>query len=169
VRNRAPPVSPRSFAVWRYIAIFYPSLVLFALLIALLYWFTGFELASTIYVIVMFFILGGWTLGYVAWALSNDWNGLVRVPARKWRVSIESDTVSLNTGRIATRVPMSMITKVQLVSDGSWETLKGVEDKCLVLRLSSGLSISVPGSSDGFEDLQSTMREHHAIEIKEIG
>jgi len=142
---------------------------MFALLGLGVYWLTGFEPISTIYAIVMFVILGGWTLGYAAWALSNDWNGLVRVPSRKWRVGIEKETVSLSTGRIETRVPISMVTKAQLVSDGSWETLKGVEDKCLVLRLSSGLSISVPGSSDGFEDLVSTIREHHAIETKEIG
>jgi hypothetical protein len=162
-------VSPRSFAVWRYIAIFYPSLILFVLLGVGAYWLTGFEAISTIYVVIMFVILGGPTLGYAGWALNNDWNGLVRVPGRKWRVRIEKDAVSLSTGRIEARVPISMVTKVLLVSDGSWETLKGVEDKCLVLRLLSGLSISVPGSSEGFEDLLSTMREHHAFEIKELG
>ena len=162
-------VSPRSFAIWRYIAIFYSSLIVFALLGAGIYWFTGFEPISTIYAIFMFVVLGGSTLGYAVWALSNDWNGLVRVPSRKWRVHLKEDVVSLSTGLIATRVPIAMVTKAQLVSDGSWETLRGVEDRCLVLRLLNGLSISVPGSSEGFEDLLSAVREHHAVEIKEIG
>ena len=88
-------VSPRSFAVWRYIAIFYPSLIVFALLVMALYWFTGFEPGLTIYVVIMFIVLGGPALGYAGWALSNDWNGLVRVPGRKWQVRIEADAVSL--------------------------------------------------------------------------
>ena len=65
------------------------------------------------------------SLGYVAWAASNDWNGLVWKPRRAWQVSFDGLNLSVQSSHLKTNIPLKCIRSACVVSDGSWETLRG--------------------------------------------
>jgi hypothetical protein len=84
--------------------------------------------------------------------------GLVSRPRKPWRLRVEGEVVAIATARYITSVPLRSIKSATLVQDDSWETLRGIESACLVLRLDSNRRISIPRSSIGFEELASAIR-----------
>lgn len=109
------------------------------------------------------------TLGYAAWAMSNDWNGLVRRPRTPWRVSFDGQTLHVRASGWSTDIPLARIRSACVVAEGSWETLKGVEDRCLVLRVEGALQISIPGSSEGFDGVRGALDGALGVGFKELG
>ncbi len=112
---------------------------------------------------------GAGALGYAAWAMSNDWNGLVRTPRSPWRVSFDGTTLKVQSSSLGTDIPLARIRSACVVADGSWETLKGVEDECMVLQLRGALQISIPGSSEGFERVRGALDAAIGVGFKELG
>lgn len=112
---------------------------------------------------------GAGALGYAAWAMSNDWNGLVRTPRTPWRVSFDGTTLNVQSSSLRTAIPQGRIRSACVVAEGSWETLKGVEDECLVLQLRGALQISIPGSSEGFEGVRGALDAAIGVGFKELG
>lgn len=112
---------------------------------------------------------GGLALGYLAWGLSNDWHGLVRRPRTPWQVSFEGARITLRTGRFETVIPVERVRAAWVVAEGSWETMKGVEDECLVLRVRGALQVSVPGSSVGYDTVRSALAERMDVGLRDLG
>ena len=109
------------------------------------------------------------TIGYVAWAVSNDWNGLVRTPRRAWNVSFDGLILSVKSNHLKTDIPLECIRSACIVAEGSWDTLKGVEDMCLVLQVRNALQISVPGSSEGFYEVRRALDALIGVGFRELG
>ncbi|MFO0602618.1 MAG: hypothetical protein U0324_05555 [Polyangiales bacterium] len=112
---------------------------------------------------------GAGALGYAVWAMSNDWNGLVRTPRTPWRVSFDGATLNVQSSHLGTAIPRARIRSACVVAEGSWETLKGVEDQCLVLQVRGALQISIPGSSEGFEGVRGALDAAIGVGFKELG
>jgi hypothetical protein len=161
-------VTPYTFAVLRRITIFAPTVITLALAAWFLAWFARWQHLSTFDMVFGFGVGSLSILGYAIWAIANDWHGLVRVPRKKWTIHLDEGAILLRTKRLQTRIATSSVTEAHLVRDGSWETLRGVEDVCLVLKLAGWLSISVPGSSDGYAELLEKIRERHTVETLEL-
>lgn len=107
--------------------------------------------------------------GYMAWGISNDWHGLVRTPKQKWVIAIDGETLSIRTKRHHTLLPIKIIKQVKLVQEWGWDSLKGVEDACLVVYFGLCMRISLPGSSGGFREVLEYFRPQTTFTTQRLG
>lgn len=114
-------------------------------------------------------VVTGWLpLGYAAWMGSNEWRGLIATPSYQWTATLREDAVFIEGARFCTAVPLQDISRAELVSDGSFDRLKGIEDECLVLFPRRALRISIPGSSQGFRSLLQSLSGKVHVEPREL-
>ena len=112
---------------------------------------------------------GGAGIGYMAWAMENDWHGLIRTPRYPWRIALQGSAILLRTHWLETAIPLDRVVRAEIVVDGSWEQMRGVEDRCRVLRLMDAPRLSIPGSAVGFEDVLAGLRTVLRINFSELG
>lgn len=143
-------VHPTTFALLQRCVAFAPW-VFSAALIACVLWFVQGPSASWLGTALLFLAGIGGVIGYAAWAMENDGHGLIRTPRHSWRVTLRYETIVVETRWLNTVIPLDRVALAEIVSDGSWEQLRGVENHCLVLRIAGSAFISIPGSSTGFE------------------
>lgn len=94
---------------------------------------------------------GGMPLVYAAWIGSMIASGLMFKPDVAWSVTCENDIVTVSTPRFSTHVPLDAVASFTQVWEDPWEAIKGMEERCLVMRLRGWRGrIVVPGSSVGY-------------------
>lgn len=115
-------------------------------------------------------LIGGGAIGigYMAWAMMNDWHGLIRTPRRPWSIVLQGSDILVRTHLLETIIPLDRVVRAEIVVDGSWEQIRGVEDSCLVLRLTDAPQLSIPASTLGFQDVLAGLRGILRINFTEL-
>lgn len=112
---------------------------------------------------------GGLALGYLGWWFSLHTAGILSTPRQPWELSIHEDVMEVTTAKVCTRFSLDDVQTAVLVSDVNWDKMKGMEDRCLELRLRSGTRLLIPGSSTGFDDMVAQLRSAMPVGEREVG
>lgn len=160
-------VHPTAFALLQRCAAFAPW-AFSAALIAWVPWFIQGASRSWLGTALLFLAAGGGVIGHAVWAMENDWHGLIRTPRHSWRVTMRYASIVVETHWLDTIVPLDRVVSAEIVTDGSWEQLRGVENHGLVLRLAGATIISIPGSSTGFEEVVTGLSKVVRVHSREL-
>lgn len=165
----ARAIAPTSFALRQRVAVYGPWVIMaiFALAVFLVLYAVFYEKPSIGRIaefVVFIVIIGGASLGYAAWNISQLKAGLVPTPKQSWHVQLCDGAMVVQTSTYTTSIPLTDVKTLTLVDDDSWDKIRGMETMCLVLRLASGGKISIPQSSTGFKDMLATLRRSHAVQ-----
>lgn len=161
-------VRPTMFALLQRCATFAPWMFTAALIGGAM-WLMRAATGSWLGSVLLFAGAGGAAIGYAAWAIECDWHGLTRIPRHAWRVAMSGANIHIRTRWLETVVPVDLVTSAEIVADGGWDGMKGIEEQCLVLRIASAPIISIPGSSVGFDEAVAGLRDVVRIRFRELG
>lgn len=135
---------------------FMPTIAIIGLTIAFVYWLEWSGL---------FLILtgGGIAIGYLAQALGLNLQGLVNTPRTPWHLELSQDTLEITVRTRRLTIPLNAVQQFTLICDDNWDQIKGIEDKCLMLKLGRYLTLIVPGSSLNFDAVLNELRIAHEV------
>lgn len=159
---------PTTFALVQRCVTFAP-LFFYALLVSGAMWLIQRASGSWMGTLLLFVTAGGGAIGYGAWLMECEWNGLIRTPRHPWRVALQDSNILVRTHRLTTTIPVDCVVSAEIVVDGSWDQMKGIEQQCLVLHFASSPIISIPGSTKSFDKIVAGLREIVRIRFRELG
>jgi hypothetical protein len=118
----------------------------------------------------IFYVLtcGGIALMYLAWWISMTFRGIVATPKTPWQLDVEDGIVAVRSKRLETFFRIERPREYVEVWDGGFDSLKGLEDKGLVIDFGFLSRIVVPGSSTNFNASVAKIKNLRPVRFKEI-